>query len=202
VHRGGNRLFQFAYLNGADARAMLGLPGRANFFLLALRPGADARAVGAAAAALVPGSEARTSGEFAQAFGRRIDEGFLPVVGALVAIGAIVGGAVIALTTYTATVERARDFGVLKALGASGGMLSRIVLEQSVIIGVLGSVAGVAAAAVVGRLVGRQVPEFVTDLGWQDSVAVLLAAVVIAGAASTVPLRRINHIDPAMVFRA
>ena len=65
-----------------------------------------------------PGTEAHTS----EAVRRRdrdgsSNEGFLPVVGVLVAIGFLVGGAVIALTTYTATIEKARDFGVLKAIG-------------------------------------------------------------------------------------
>jgi putative ABC transport system permease protein len=131
-----------------------------------------------------------------------VEKGFLPVVGVLVGLGAVVGGAVIALTTYTATIEKSRDYGVLKALGASGMYLYRIVITQSLIVGVLGSLLGLLAAALAASLIKRQIPEFITDLRWTDAGAVFLGALVMAIAASYVPVRRINSIDPAMVFRA
>ena len=37
----------------------------------------------------------------------------------------------IALTTYTATIEKARDFGVLKAVGASNAFVYRIVVARA-----------------------------------------------------------------------
>ena len=74
------------------------------------------------------------------------------------AIGFLVGGAVIALTTYTATIEKARDFGVLKAIGASDRFLYRIVVEQSVIVGVAGAAIGVAASALAASLIRPACP--------------------------------------------
>ncbi len=131
-----------------------------------------------------------------------ISRGFLPVLVVLVAIGLVVGGAVIALTTYTATIEKARDYGVLKAVGASGGFLYRVVVEQSLIVGALGGGLGGGAAALAAPLLERSVPEFVTALGWADALWVLGAALGAAVAAAAVPARRIDRIDPAMVFRA
>jgi len=199
---GGNKIVQFAFLNPVDARALLGEPGRVSYFLLVTRPGADVAAVGRAAAAAVPGSEAHSSADFAHAFSRLVSSGFLSVVAALVGIGFVVGGAVIALTTYTATVEKARDFAVLKAVGASDAFVYRIVVWQSVLVGLAGSVAGIALSAAVADLVGRRVPEFVTDFRVADALVVLCAAIVMSVVASFVPVRRINRIDPAMVFRA
>ncbi|MGZ4371753.1 MAG: ABC transporter permease [Gaiellaceae bacterium] len=201
IHTGGNSIFQTAYLNAADARAMFGLHGLVNFFLLSLRPGADLASVEEAAVGAVPRSEAHTSEEFAASFGNRINQGFLAAVGVLVGIGFIVGGAVIALTTYTATIERAREFGVLKAVGASGGFLYRVVVTQSLIVGCLGAALGVAASALAADLIRRQVPEFLTTLRWTDALGVFAVALAVAVAASWVPVRRINLIDPAIVFR-
>ena len=118
-----------------------------------------------------------------------------------VEIGFVVGGAVVALTTYTATVERAREFGVLKAVGASAGFLYRIVVHQSLIVGVLGSLLGIAAAAAGARLIKREVPEFITVLRLTDVIGVFVVALLMAVAASFVPVQRINRIDPAVVFR-
>jgi len=150
----------------------------------------------------VPGSEIHTAASFADATRRLVRQSFLPVVGALVAIGLAIGGAVIALTIYTATIERARDFGVLKAIGADDGFLYRIVVAQSVGIGAVGAALGIGLSTLAASLVRERVPEFVTDLQARDAAAVFLVALVVSVAAAFVPVRRISRIDPAMVFRA
>lgn len=199
---GGNTVVQFAFFNAADGRALLGEPGRVSYYLLATRAGADLAAVERQSLALVPGSEAHTSGDFAGAFSRLVSSGFLSVVGVLVGIGFVVGGAVIALTTYTATVEKAGDFGVLKAVGASDSFVYRIVVWQSLLVGLAGSLLGIAASALAADLIKRWVPEFVTDLRPIDVAGVFGAAVLMSIVAAFVPVQRLNRIDPAMVFRA
>jgi putative ABC transport system permease protein len=202
IRPGGNPLVQLAFLNAADAPDVLGLRDATSFYLLSLAPGAGTAAVRRQAEQVIPGTEALTSEAFADATARLVNEGFLPVVGALVAIGFLVGGAVIALTTYTATIEKARDFGVLKAIGASDSFLYRIVVEQSVIVGVTGAALGVAASALAASLIEQRVPEFVTDLRLSDALGVFLVSVVVSVVAAWLPVRRINRIDPAIVFRA
>lgn len=202
IHSGGNSIFQTAFLNAADARALFGIDSFTNFLLLDLAPGAQERPVAAAVRRALPGTETHTSEQFATSFANRVNAGFLSVVGVLVGLGFVVGGAVIALTTYTATVERAREFGVLKAVGASGGFLYRVVVGQSLIVGVLGAVVGIVSAVAATRLIRNSVPEFITVLRPLDAGGVFLVAVLMAIGASYVPLRRIERIDPAEVFRA
>lgn len=201
VNPGGTPIFELAFLNAADART-LALDGYVNFFLLATAPGADLSGIAGLAARAIPGSEVRTSEMFAASMSKLVDQGFLPVVGVLVGIGLVIGGAVIALTIYTATIERARDFGVLKAVGASNGFVYRIVVQQSLLVGALGAAIGVAASAVAVNAIKGTVPEFVTDFRWVDAVELFAAAVGVSVLAAAVPARRINRIDPAMVFRA
>lgn len=201
IHHGGNSIFQTAFLNAGDARALFGIDGLVNFLLLDLRSGTDPARVSAFVPRVLPGTEAHTAVQFATSFGDRVTSGFLAVVGVLVGIGFVVGGAVIALTTYTAIVERAREFGVLKAIGARGGFLYRVVLEQSLIVGVLGSALGILATVLVTRLLSDSVPEFITVLRPLDALGVFGAALVTAVAASYVPVHRIERIDPAEVFR-
>ncbi len=202
VSPGGNPIFELGFLNGADAEELLRLDDYVNFFLLSAAPGADLDRVAAAATAAVPGSQTSTSDEFAQAMSELVNQGFLPVVSVLVALGLVIGGAVIALTTYTATIEKARDFGVLKAVGASNAFVYRIVLQQSLIVGVIGSAIGLVASAFAATLIKRGVPEFVTDLRFADAAGIFAAALVVSILAAYVPVHRINRIDPAMVFRA
>ena len=107
----------------------------------------------------------------------------------------------IALTTYTATVEGAREFGVLKAVGASGGFLYRVVLRQSLIVGAPAPRSASPRPRSAANLITRGVPEFVTVLRLLDAPPSSPSAIVMAVAASYVPVRRLNRIDPAMVFR-
>jgi putative ABC transport system permease protein len=199
---GNAAITQFAFLSAEDARSIFGLPGYVNFLLVSVREGRDPGVTAAEIEAAVPGVEARTSEDFAGHVGKVVNQGFLPVVGVLVGIGFVVGGAVIALTTYTATIEKSRDFGVLKALGASGPFVYRIVITQSLIVGILGFAAGAIAASLAAAFIRRGIPEFITDLRVTDAAVVFGAALLMSFLASYVPVRRINSIDPAMVFRA
>ena len=202
IEPGGNPVFEIAFMNGADARELLAIPGYVSFFLLATDPGADGERVARDAVAAVPGSESHTAADFAAATRNLVEQGFLPVVGALVGIGFAIGGAVIALTIYTATIERARDFGVLKAIGADDRFVYRIVVEQSLGVGVVGAALGIVLSAFAATLIRQRVPEFVTDLQPLDATGVFAIAVAVSALAALVPVRRISRIDPAMVFRA
>lgn len=202
VEPGGNPIFEIAFMNADDARELLALDGYVSFLLITVDPGADPARVTRTAVAAVPGSEAHTARDFAAATRNLVQQGFLPVVGALVGIGFAIGGAVIALTIYTATIERARDFGVLKAMGADDRFVYRIVVEQSLGVGAIGAALGIAASAFAATLIREWVPEFVTDLQPLDAAGVFAIAILVSAVAALVPVRRIGRIDPAMVFRA
>ena len=105
------------------------------------------------------------------------------------------------LTIYTATIEHWREFGVLKAMGASGGYLYRIVFTQSALLTAAGFVLGTIGAIGAAQLATRAVPDFGTDFRWQDIGAVFGATIGMALVASFIPVRRIIGIEPAEVFR-
>lgn len=203
VFRGGNAImFQFVFVAEEDARDIFGVPGTVNYFLLDVDDSIDAASVAAAINAAYPGLDTFTGPEFTNAIRREVREGFLPMVGVLVVIGFIIGVAVIGLTTYTATIEKSRDFGVMKAVGASGRFLYRIVVVQSLLVAVAGFALGLAATALVSTFAEDAVPEFVTELRFTDVLSVFAAALIMAGLASFLPAARIDRIDPALVFRA
>lgn len=200
--RGSEALSSFVFLNFEDARRIFGVPGMVNYAILTLAPGADPEAVAARARATGPRLDTFTRAGFAAAIRAEIDESFIPVIALLTVIGFVVGAAVVGLTIYTATIERSREYGVMKAVGASGGFLYRIVMSQSAMLTALGFVVGVLAAWGIARLASDAVPEFVTEFRWADILGVLLATALMSVIAAFVPVRRLNTIDPAEVFRA
>ena len=192
----------FVFVNYADAEEIFGVGEIVSYGMVVVADEAAGAEVAAAIEAAAPGLAVFTSQEFASSIRKEIDESFLPIITVLLAIGFIVGAAVVGLTIYTATIERSREFGVMKAVGGSAGFLYRIVLSQSAMLTAAGFVVGLIAAWVVAQLVREVVPDFVTEFRALDVAAVLGATVLMALLASFVPVRRINGIDPAMVFKA
>jgi putative ABC transport system permease protein len=192
----------FVFLNYDDARVIFGRADFVSYGMVVLSPGADPNDVAQAIESQNGGVTVFTNDEFATSIRKEIDESFLPIITVLLAIGFVVGAAVVGLTIYTATIERAREFGVMKAVGGSAGFLYRIVLSQSSMLTAAGFVVGLIAAWSVAQLVQEAVPDFVTLFRFQDIVAVFAGTVIMALVASFVPVRRINSIDPAIVFRA
>jgi putative ABC transport system permease protein len=67
-------------------------------------------------------------------------KGFTNVV---VGISVIVGFLVVFLTMYTAVLERTREIGILKALGASPGYVLGILVREAVVLSIIGAIAGI-----------------------------------------------------------
>lgn len=195
-------MFQYAYVSTETARDVLEMPGQVNAVLVELAPSVDPRAV-------TDGIEARSSplvsvsstDEVVARNQRVINEGFLPVIAVLLGIGFLVGVVVIGLTIYSAVVEKRREYGVLKALGAGGGQLTHVVVSQAVYSAAGGYVLGVVLANLASAAATRWVPEFVTDLRILDVAAIGGAAALMAVVASAMPLSRLRRIDPAEAFR-
>jgi putative ABC transport system permease protein len=62
----------------------------------------------------------------------------------MIALAVSIGFLVILLSMYTTVIERTRDIGVLKSIGASKGYIIRALLGESAFICAIGIVAGIA----------------------------------------------------------
>jgi putative ABC transport system permease protein len=66
-----------------------------------------------------------------------------PFIGVIIGVGVLVGFLVVFLSMYTAVLERTREIGVLKALGASPMYILGILLRETTIIALAGSLVGI-----------------------------------------------------------
>lgn len=114
-------------------------------------------------------------------------------------LGLVVGGVVVAQTLYATTMDHLPEFGTLRAMGAPGRYIHRIIVIQAV------------AAAVVGYVCGIAVSFLVVDLGESGGASIVLPpalsvglfflTVIMCVTAGLVSIRKVTTIDPAMVFR-
>jgi putative ABC transport system permease protein len=75
--------------------------------------------------------------------------GLQTFINAMIALAVCIGLLVIFLTMYTTVLERTRDIGVLKSLGASKILIVRALLTETTLLCVFGIVAGVGLSYVV-----------------------------------------------------
>lgn len=105
--------------------------------------------------------------------------------------------------------ERAREFAVLRLLGASRGMLGRAVLLESALCGLLGGVTGVGLSALLlfpfAQLIesALQLPYLMPDIKnivWLGLGTVLLS-VLVAALSSVIAAYRLSRVDPGSALR-
>lgn len=123
-------------------------------------------------------------------------------VGLMVMIAFVVGVLVVGLIVYTATVERRREYGVLKAIGARNRMLAGVVATQALIATTLGTIGGVMLAWLGSAALMAWRPQFVVRLEPEAAAIVVLSSFVMALLAALGPARSLGRLDPASVLRA
>ncbi len=119
----------------------------------------------------------------------------------MVGIAFLVGTLVVGLVIYTATVERQREYGVLKAIGARNGVLYRVVTTQALIVTSTGSIAGVGLALSAAQLIMTLRPQFLVTFEPTAVAWGLVVGLAMALLAAFFPARVIAGLAPADVFR-
>ncbi|TMG06053.1 MAG: ABC transporter permease [Chloroflexi bacterium] len=171
------------------------------FFVLTLHDPAQRDVVASRVELAAPGVHMVTGKDFASETRDRILSNILPILIVVLIVAFVVGLAVAGLTIYTATVEKSREYGILKAEGFTNPYLYRVVFEQSMITGALGFLLGAGVTLLLAPFAQDTVPQFVVSVRWQDIAAIAAATLVMALIAAYIPVRRLSNIDPVMVFK-
>jgi putative ABC transport system permease protein len=123
--------------------------------------------------------------------------GVTTLMGAI--LGLIVGIVVVAQTIYSATVDHIREFGTLKAMGASNGNIYTVILTQAALSAALGYLIAISISLLVSR--GSQTGDAIILLPPDVAVGAFFLALAMCAGASVLSIHKATRIDPAMVFR-
>ncbi len=122
---------------------------------------------------------------------------------ALIAAIALFAGAFLVFNTMSMTVsERMREIGLLRAAGARRGQVMRFVLSQALILGIVGSIAGIGLGAILaGAIAGFVGAIGSVPLGRPVLPVGVMALAVLIGVAVTLaaafePARRASRVQP------
>ena len=114
-------------------------------------------------------------------------------------LGLVVGVVVVAQTIYATTMDHLREYGTLKAMGATNGYLYRVIIQQAVISAVI----GYSLAMVVSSFVVRESAKGGAAILLPLPMAVGMLALTIAmcTGAALVSINKVTRLDPATVFK-
>ncbi len=118
--------------------------------------------------------------EFTAAFTQNIP--FLrQFTGVVVGIAIFIGFAVVCLSMYMAVLQRTREIGILKALGASRGYVVGIILREAVLLALTGTIVGIGMSFLAVWILRTFVPATLSpavDPSWWP----IAAAIALVGA--------------------
>jgi putative ABC transport system permease protein len=169
--------------------------------LIKIKAGQNADSISALVNRTIFGVKAWPSKKLANATLKKIlgSSGIALSTGTLIIFALIAGFLIIGLTMYTSALDRLKDYGTLKAIGASNKFISRLILTQACIFAIVGF------AVAYLLLLGFQKGVASSGLIFSFSPLLLLAIFAVIGLISiggaSFALRRIKGIEPASVFR-
>ena len=196
--------YPVVYTKYSNARNYIGHTRKQmSFVLVHARPEVDTHLLAQRITAET-GLKALTWREFAWAtIGYYLKRTGIPVnFGITVALGFIVGAAVVGQTFYIFVLENLRQFGALKAMGVANATILRMVLLQAMVVAGIGYGFGIGLCAGFFEITSRvSINLRGFELPWQVAIGTGGTVMVIIVIASFASLRKVMVVDPAIVFR-
>jgi putative ABC transport system permease protein len=117
----------------------------------------------------------------------------------LVLFGIISGFFIIGLTMYSVTYDRIKDYGTLKAIGASSGYITRLVITQSFIYAIFGYL--VSLLLLIISKIGMAKGGLIISLSPALLSFLFFTTLIISVGSSYFSIRKLRKVEPSSVFR-
>ena len=185
-----------------DAQSLFGKPHQVQFLAVKLDDPQQATAVRDEIRASFPNLDAAISAEFAESLPdlQRVKT----MAFAISVLAILVGGVGMMNTMLMSMFERTREIGTLRALGWKRRRVLAMVLKESIVLSVIGDMAGVALAFVLSQLVklipmfGSMIPVVISP---EVLVQALVVAIVLGAVGGLYPAWRAANLRPVEALR-
>ena len=128
--------------------------------------------------AAMPDYQIYSTAEFLSLFSVNNIQGLHEFIVVIMVIGVIIGFAVVCLSMYMAVLQRTREIGILKSLGASKVFILRIILTEALLLGVGGTLLGIlmsfGAWWLIRTIVPASIPMIIVYSWWPKAGLITL----------------------------
>ena len=173
-----------------------------DFGIIKLQPGQDAKEVQARIKAVIPlDVRLLTRQEFMDLeigyWNKTTPIGYIFAFGAV--MGLIVGLIIVYQILFSDVQDHLQEYATLKAMGYTHGYLRNVVLQEAVILAVLGYLPGLGVAHLVFSK-GADATRLPLEMSLQSALGVCLLTVAMCAGSGLLALRKLRAVDPAEVF--
>lgn len=189
--------------NPPPAPRKLSLSDSINFILVQAKPGQDMQTLRKRIESALPGTRALSKAEMAQQtrdyWEKRTGVGFILGLGATV--GFVVGMVVVSQILYSSVADHIREYGTLKAMGASDWIIYRVITEQALWMAVLGYLPSMALCIGLGTwtMAAKGIMILISPV---TATSVFCITVVMCVGSAMFAIQKVTRVDPAIVFKA
>jgi putative ABC transport system permease protein len=182
------------YISLKTAQDLVGAEGRVSMFYV--RSTGDTDAARQALLKILPGHRVLSMAEYLTLMNSSNLPELRPFIRSMVVLGLVISFIVVLLTMHTMVMERTREIGILKALGASRFEILRLVLQETLLMAAMGTAVGLIATYSVRAVLKATTPTLTILIsnGW--IVRAILLAVLGALAGALYPAYRAARVDP------
>jgi putative ABC transport system permease protein len=191
----------FLFVEKRAAERLFLTPDATSFLFLSIEPGADRASVDARLRRRLRDVEILPAATVKQNDLDLLVQVFAVPLQMMVAIATAVGTAILGMVIYTATVERVREYGVLKAVGAKNWHLYWLVTQQGLFTAFLGVLIGIGLAWLAAGWIMSAFPKFLVIFQPRAILITALTGLIMGVLAALMPARYVGRLDPARVFR-
>jgi putative ABC transport system permease protein len=101
----------------------------------------------------------------------------------IIGIGVVIGFAVVSLSMYMAVLQRTREIGILKSLGATKGFVMGLIMAEAFVLGLGGTLIGIllsfAARTIMQRVAPSSLPMSIVYIWWLIAGAIAMGAALL-----------------------
>jgi len=186
------------FVSMATLQDLIGAKDKASVFYLKLDDPANTDAV-VDAVKKQPGMEnytVRSMQEYLSMMTPSNLPGFRPFIGVVIGVSLVIGFLVIFQSMYTAVMERTREIGILKSMGASKWYIVNVILRETVLLAVAGIVVGIAVSMLARVAIVHRWPLIQVENSVDWMIRATLVAIVGATIGALYPAYKAATKDP------
>lgn len=180
------------------AQDIAGAEKRVSMFYV--RSKGDTEGTRAAILALAPLNSVRSLSEYVSLMTSSNLPQLRPFTRTMVALGIVISFLVVLLNMHTLVMERTREIGILKALGFSRFDVVRMLLGETFIITLMGTVLGIAATFLIQAALKQTNPSLTILVSSSWILSAVLLAFVGAATGAIFPALRAASYDPVVAL--
>jgi putative ABC transport system permease protein len=199
---GGTNAFviQYGFASIARVRSLIGFPSMVTCYCVRLRPGTAIDSMRTALVDDLPGIVVFDQETFLNNNVREMESGFLPILYAIAAIGAIVLTSILTLLLTVIILESRKDFAVMRALGSPDRFIHSVILAQAMLLACCGTVVAMALFPPMASVIEWLTPEVSTAASATQIGSVTAVVLVVTSISAWIAIRRVKPIYPLEAF--